>query len=105
MFLFRLRGAPLSWATVASCSFAMLLFGYDQGVMRCALPFLKHCGDSSDGTSGLISSRTFDMQIFGTTTPSPSISGVVVAIYEIGAFVGAVSVMAFGMYLCSCAYQ
>lgn len=45
------------------------------------------------------------MQIFGTTTPSPSISGVVVAIYEIGAFVGAVSVLAFGILPRDCQSQ
>ena len=63
----------------------MLLFGYDQGVM-----------------SGLIGSESFKAEIFGTQSPSSSISGVVVAIYEIGAFVGAISVMLFGRHPESC---
>ena len=46
--------------------------------------------------SGLISSENFQLSIFGTTKPSSTTSGVVVAIYEIGAFVGSASVMAFG---------
>ncbi|RFU25014.1 hypothetical protein B7463_g11324, partial [Scytalidium lignicola] len=74
MGLIRLRGDSLAWTTIASCSAAMLLFGYDQGVM-----------------SGLITSDSFKQEIFGTLNPSTSISGLVVAIYEIGAFVGAVS--------------
>ena len=76
---FILRGGALAWTTVASCGLAMLLFGYDQGVL-----------------SGLIASNNFKLQIFGTLSPSPSTSSLVVAIYEIGAFVGAVSVTIFG---------
>lgn len=78
---FYLRGNALAWTTVVSCSLAMLLFGYDQGVM-----------------SGLVASPSFKARIFGTQTPSSSISGCVVAIYEIGAFLGALSVMGFGIF-------
>jgi MFS family permease len=38
------------------------------------------------------------MEIFGTVTPKASISGLVVAIYEIGAFVGSIAVMIYGMF-------
>ena len=55
-----------------------------------------HYKTVTNGSSGLISSDNFKLQIFGTLTPSSSISGVVVAIYEIGAFVGAMAVMTFG---------
>ena len=47
--------------------------------------------------SGLIASDNFKMEIFKTANPSSSLSGLVVAIYEIGAFVGSISVMFFGM--------
>lgn len=57
----------------------MVLFGYDQGVM-----------------SGLITAPGFKQEIFGTQTPASGISGCVVAIYEIGAFVGALGVIGFG---------
>lgn len=46
--------------------------------------------------SGLVTSPNFKQRIFGSQTPSSGISGCVVAIYEIGAFVGALSVMIFG---------
>lgn len=36
------------------------------------------------------------MEIFGTLNPKASISGLVVAIYEIGAFVGSIAVMIYG---------
>lgn len=79
MGLINLQGNALAWTTIMSCSFAMLLFGYDQGVM-----------------SGLITAANFKMRIFGTLTPSSSLSGLVVAIYEIGAFVGSISSMFYG---------
>jgi hypothetical protein len=42
MGLVHLRGNPLAWTTIASCSLAMLLFGYDQGVMRWELRHASH---------------------------------------------------------------
>ena len=39
------------------------------------------------------------MEIFKTLTPKASISGLVVAIYEIGAFVGSIGVMIYGQKL------
>ncbi|KAH8692362.1 general substrate transporter [Talaromyces proteolyticus] len=60
----------------------MLLFGYDQGVM-----------------SGLITSTNFKQEIFHDMSPSASLSGLVVGIYEIGAFLGAISVMVYGQML------
>lgn len=47
-------------------------------------------------SSGLISADNFKMRIFGTLNPSASISGLVVAIYEIGAFVGSIGCMFYG---------
>lgn len=49
------------------------------------------------GDSGLITADNFKMQIFKTLSPSSSISGLVVAIYEIGAFVGSIATMFYGM--------
>ncbi|KAF2788472.1 putative MFS sugar transporter [Melanomma pulvis-pyrius CBS 109.77] len=81
MPLFNLTGDALSWATIASASLGMILYGYDQGVM-----------------SGLITADNFKMEIFKTVTPKASLSGLVVAIYEIGAFVGSIAVMIYGQY-------
>ncbi|RFU35503.1 hypothetical protein B7463_g792, partial [Scytalidium lignicola] len=81
MPLINLTGDSLAWATIASASLAMILYGYDQGVM-----------------SGLITADSFKREIFGTLTPKSSISGLVVAIYEIGAFVGSIMVMIYGQY-------
>ena len=97
MGFFHLHGDVLAWATIVSCSLAMLLFGYDQGVMRYERRFELRICLLTTRPSGLITSDNFKIEIFKTSTPSTSLSGLVVAIYEIGAFVGSISVMTFGM--------
>ncbi len=62
-----------------------------RGFLRCIVTVL-----TETSTSGLITADRFKMTIFGTLTPSSSISGLVVAIYEIGAFVGSIAVMVYG---------
>jgi MFS family permease len=59
----------------------MILFGFDQGVM-----------------GGLITAPGFKQEIFGTQNPASGISGCVVAIYDVGAFIGALTVLGFGMW-------
>ncbi|PYI15420.1 MFS sugar transporter [Aspergillus violaceofuscus CBS 115571] len=72
-----LTGKPLSLAITATAGSGFLLFGYDQGVMSGLL-------------TGTAFTRTFP-QIDTTSTGhgSSSLQGTVVAIYEIGCFLGA----------------
>jgi MFS family permease len=80
-----LNGRKLDWAitTAAGCGF--MLFGYDQGVM-----------------SGLLTGGAFRKQFpeIDTTgadaTGSSSLQGLVVSIYEIGCFAGALLAFGFG---------
>ncbi|KAF2158390.1 hypothetical protein M409DRAFT_38271 [Zasmidium cellare ATCC 36951] len=76
--MFAVRGEGLAWMTVVSCGWAILLYGYDQGVM-----------------SGLISLPQFNEEMLGSPNSSAGIKGLVVAIYGIGAFVGAISAMLY----------
>ncbi|KAE8371242.1 hypothetical protein BDV26DRAFT_286933 [Aspergillus bertholletiae] len=79
-----LVGKPLTMAITATAGSGFLLFGYDQGVM-----------------SGLLSGDAF-VQTFpeiDTTTGghgSSTLQGTVVAIYEIGCFLGAIMALVWG---------
>ncbi|KAJ5128951.1 hypothetical protein N7448_002661 [Penicillium atrosanguineum] len=73
-----LTGRPLAWAITATAGSGFLLFGYDQGVM-----------------SGLLTGDAFVARFpeIDTTKSghgSSSLQGTVVAIYEIGCFLGAI---------------
>ncbi|KAJ5923430.1 hypothetical protein N7454_008675 [Penicillium verhagenii] len=73
-----LTGKPLQWAITATAGSGFLLFGYDQGVM-----------------SGLLSGDAFtarfpEIDTTSTGHGSSSLQGTVVAIYEIGCFLGAI---------------
>jgi MFS family permease len=79
-----LVGRPLSWAITATAGSGFLLFGYDQGVM-----------------SGLLTGTAFTQTFPEIDTTkgaggSSSLQGTVVAIYEIGCFVGAMFCFLFG---------
>jgi MFS family permease len=83
-----LVGRPLNWAITATAGAGFLLFGYDQGVM-----------------SGLLTGRAFTTtfpEIDTTYGGNPdkdgaaSLQGLVVAIYEIGCFFGALFCFAWG---------
>ncbi|KAJ5928723.1 hypothetical protein N7466_007679 [Penicillium verhagenii] len=73
-----LTGTSLQWAITATAGSGFLLFGYDQGVM-----------------SGLLSGDAFtarfpEIDTTSTGHGSSSLQGTVVAIYEIGCFLGAI---------------
>ncbi|KAJ5646456.1 hypothetical protein N7490_002828 [Penicillium lividum] len=73
-----LTGRALQWAITATAGSGFLLFGYDQGVM-----------------SGLLSGDAFtarfpEIDTTSTGHGSSSLQGTVVAIYEIGCFIGAI---------------
>jgi MFS family permease len=65
-------------AIMAACGAAFLLFGYDQGVI-----------------SGLLTGETFERQ-FPKMSVDPQLQGLVVAIYEIGCFLGALLTFVMG---------
>lgn len=75
-----LSGDRLIWAITAVASMGFLLFGYDQGLM-----------------SGIIASKNFNDEFPATRQSGPddvyhgTIQGTTTAIYEVGAFFGAVS--------------
>ncbi|KAG2414953.1 hypothetical protein HFD88_006141 [Aspergillus terreus] len=72
-----LVGKPLTWAITATAGSGFLLFGYDQGVMSGIL-------------SGDAFTRTFpEIDTTASGHGSSSLQGTVVAIYEIGCFLGA----------------
>ncbi|KAL5351307.1 hypothetical protein ACLOAV_003161 [Pseudogymnoascus australis] len=80
----KLTGAALDWAITLAAGTGFLLFGYDQGVM-----------------SGLLTGSAFIAQFPAIDTThggggSSSLQGLVVAIYEIGCFIGAIIAFAFG---------
>ncbi|KAJ5650871.1 uncharacterized protein N7484_004594 [Penicillium longicatenatum] len=79
-----LTGRALHWAITATAGSGFLLFGYDQGVM-----------------SGLLSGDAFttrfpEIDTTSTGHGSSSLQGTVVAIYEIGCFVGAIISLILG---------
>ncbi|EYE92302.1 uncharacterized protein EURHEDRAFT_517850 [Aspergillus ruber CBS 135680] len=79
-----LVGQHLSWAITATAGSGFLLFGYDQGVMAGLLT-----GDAFV--------RTFpEIDTTPTGHGSSSLQGTVVAIYEIGCFLGALLALFFG---------
>ena len=73
-----LTGKALNWAITATAGSGFLLFGYDQGVMSGLL-------------TGQAFTRTFpEMDTTEGAGGSASLQGLVVAIYEIGCFFGAI---------------
>ncbi|KAG9254502.1 general substrate transporter [Emericellopsis atlantica] len=79
-----LTGRALNWAITATSGSGFLLFGYDQGVMSGLL-------------TGYAFVKTFpEIDTTDTGTGSPTLQGLVVAIYEIGCFLGAIFCFLFG---------
>lgn len=79
-----LIGTPLNWAITATAGSGFLLFGYDQGVMSGLL------------TGNAFTKRFPEIDTTGNGTGSSSLQGTVVAIYEIGCFLGAIICMLVG---------
>ncbi|GAA5884943.1 hypothetical protein JCM6882_007162 [Rhodosporidiobolus microsporus] len=73
----RVQGNSLVWLASITAGFAFLLFGYDQGVM-----------------GGLITLPAF-LEVFPECR-DPDISGITVAIYEIGCMFGAIGAIIWG---------
>lgn len=71
-----LTGKKLEWTVIATCCFAFVLFGYDQGVL-----------------AGLVSTPEF-LDTFNN--PSSGLLGTIVAIYDIGCVVGSLGTIAIG---------
>ncbi|BGP19056.1 hypothetical protein JCM10213v2_007139 [Rhodosporidiobolus nylandii] len=77
LFCKDVRGRSLVWLASVTAGTAFVLFGYDQGVM-----------------GGLITLEPF-LEVFPECR-NPSISGITVAIYEIGCLMGAVAALFIG---------
>lgn len=73
-----LRGGSLLWSITLCSASAFLLFGYDQGVL-----------------GGLTTTPAF-LNAMGN--PNPTMLGLIAAIYDIGAFVGAILAACCGMF-------
>ncbi|KAL2817540.1 general substrate transporter [Aspergillus granulosus] len=78
-FAMHLTGSTLRRTIFANCCFAFVLFGYDQGVL-----------------AGLASTPQFHESF---NHPSSDLLGTIVAIYDIGCFVGALSMLFIGDWL------
>lgn len=77
-------GKHLNWAITATAGSGFLLFGYDQGVMSGLL-------------TGIAFTRTFpEIDTTNGGDGSSSLQGLVVAIYEIGCFFGAIFCLLMG---------
>ncbi|KAL2787053.1 general substrate transporter [Aspergillus keveii] len=74
-----LTGLALKRTIFANCCFAFVLFGYDQGVL-----------------AGLVSTPQF-LESFNH--PSSDLLGTIVAIYDIGCFIGSLSMLFYGDWL------
>lgn len=70
------RGRKLRWAITFTCQIAFIFFGYDQGVF-----------------SGIVTNKdwlkTFD-------NPSSAVEGIIVSIYNLGAFSGCILTFVWG---------
>ncbi|KAF5365193.1 hypothetical protein D9758_005320 [Tetrapyrgos nigripes] len=73
------KGRPLQLAISATCSFAFILFGYDQGVF-----------------SGIIGNENF-LDTFGH--PNDSTEGIIVSSYNLGCFAGCILTFIVGDFL------
>lgn len=74
-----MRGSKLHNAVAGMCGVGFLLFGYDQGVM-----------------SSLLTLRAFKDTFSVYRNGNPTVQSLVIAIYEIGCMVGALSTLYFG---------
>ncbi|KAF5314218.1 hypothetical protein D9758_018178 [Tetrapyrgos nigripes] len=73
------KGRPLQLAISATCSFAFILFGYDQGVF-----------------SGIVGNENF-LDTFGH--PNDSTEGIIVSSYNLGCFAGCILTFIVGDFL------
>lgn len=85
-----LRGIRLNWAIGFAASAGFLLFGYDQGVLGSLYTLPSWLAQFPEINTGPDSSPTSNASV---------LTGLVTGVYELGCFVGAISMLYFGNLL------